>query len=1275
MKKALTCLLVFLLLASLASCNKDTTDESGDNSQNTTGESTQTSENTAAVELNAQNISEYTVVRPDRSSSDSATVKASLTLKRALEKGFGVQMNITTDWVDRGSEVPTGTKEILIGKTNRPESEKALEGLAEDEYIITSNSDGSRIVITGTTEEAISLGVAKFMEKFMGYDSATVYDDTAEEKTLSTISVPEDFSEKGEYRFMIEARKNAIISISPEKYAEAKYEYKNGVYEQNYGEWDVKGCMSSMQVASSYTDIVAVNCDSVMIYSTNEGLVRTWTEHDDIFNIDMMIAINRADLDYCDKHPEQVQTQKSGNKMIHGAKGSYYMVPTKDFIEYIWDSVEWSLINFRPNTIAFEEPEMWNSSGYSQGFKDEWKEYFGEEWQDPQSTPEAMLKSMELKTYLFERIITELSERIKKIAPETKMYIATHSTVNYNAWGITAGLNHYMATGKVEGVIGQTWSDTIRTAYPYKNKSVVDEYLNAYIDFASYLDSVEGNNFFALADPMADNSEATEIQNRYAYRQTIAASLMHPQIHRFEICPWVNRAFANVSSTYRTIQTQCYNALNYVGGKAITMHTGTPGIKYAVSDTISWLKNEKWSPATSEGLYGVTMPLATAGIPVGIKSMEQLYTADDLSDTKILILSYDNQLPMSETVNEAIADWVKKGGVLLLTSGCNDYWDAADRFWAKDGSPIINLFGKLGISGVTINRDVDFQTSDSITFAGNFSADIATDKIIPRIGRFAFVYEGAENPILTQGGSTIGFEEKVGDGHVIAVSLPTTYYANSKNGCDLLLALTKYAAQYAGLEYATTNLMLTERGRLTVAHALTENDTVEGRYIDIYDENLSVVTDPAIKKKDSLILWDISGYDLSVPRFGFSGGELLKNEDGSYKLTETADEMKFSYTSPLNTRISTRIIVPEGRYPDKVTAYNNGEEITPVIVWNNATSSLLLMIDGCAQGTDVTITWCDTPMADGQNIYFKEETVACNNKNEDAAYLIKNTAGVNDGLRFADLEGEVIYKFNISSYNDPNFALSISQNYIIEVSSDGENWTLVADYSEGGTVPHVRDGGNSTILNIKPNSYGITDDFYFRIRNSDITQGWGGTISRITWTYAVESDEAVKTDDTPDNEELSTLPAVDDSKYVVSEENGVKSYKRKVNTNSKNEDKEYLLVNTASVNDSIRFCDQSGVVVYYFDLSGTSNFEIVMSIFQNYIVEVSGDNDDWTEVADYSEGGVKEHLTTGNNRINLSIKPADYGFTDKFYVKLSNTNTAMGWGGSISNFTITYTRP
>ncbi len=38
----------------------------------------------------------------------------------------GLSLTLTTDWVGRGETVPVGTKEILIGGTNRPESENDM---------------------------------------------------------------------------------------------------------------------------------------------------------------------------------------------------------------------------------------------------------------------------------------------------------------------------------------------------------------------------------------------------------------------------------------------------------------------------------------------------------------------------------------------------------------------------------------------------------------------------------------------------------------------------------------------------------------------------------------------------------------------------------------------------------------------------------------------------------------------------------------------------------------------------------------------------------------------------------------------------------------------------------------------------------------------------------------------------------------------------------------------------------------------------------------------
>ena len=92
---------------------------------------------------------------------------------------------------------------------------------------------------------------------------------------------------------------------------------------------------------------------------------------------------------------------------------------------------------------------------------------------------------------------------------------------------------------------------------------------------------------------------------------------------------------------------QTFNALNEVGGKETVLETGTVGISYVMSDTMSWLKNTVWAPDTEKSFYGITAPLVNAGIPLNIKNLENINSADDLSDTKLLLLSYDSMLPMN----------------------------------------------------------------------------------------------------------------------------------------------------------------------------------------------------------------------------------------------------------------------------------------------------------------------------------------------------------------------------------------------------------------------------------------------------------------------------------------------------------------------------------------------------------------------------------------------------------------------------------------------------
>jgi Flp pilus assembly pilin Flp len=99
--------------------------------------------------------SEYTVVRSDYAKG--VPLEAAVAVRNAFEEKLGYEMIITSDWYKKGTDPVLPEYEILVGDTNRPESEAALEGLTGSSYIITVINN--KIVINGTTEYAILVGV------------------------------------------------------------------------------------------------------------------------------------------------------------------------------------------------------------------------------------------------------------------------------------------------------------------------------------------------------------------------------------------------------------------------------------------------------------------------------------------------------------------------------------------------------------------------------------------------------------------------------------------------------------------------------------------------------------------------------------------------------------------------------------------------------------------------------------------------------------------------------------------------------------------------------------------------------------------------------------------------------------------------------------------------------------------------------------------------------------------------------------------------------------
>ena len=116
-----------------------------------------------------------TVVRGDESSR-AVTDAASALRKQLIE--YGLTVEIKTDWVKRGEEIKRFRNEILIGPTNRPESEelyRRFESAAEPlDYIITF---GETPCIAATDESvlgAAALFAEEYVRRIAGHEEGTM---------------------------------------------------------------------------------------------------------------------------------------------------------------------------------------------------------------------------------------------------------------------------------------------------------------------------------------------------------------------------------------------------------------------------------------------------------------------------------------------------------------------------------------------------------------------------------------------------------------------------------------------------------------------------------------------------------------------------------------------------------------------------------------------------------------------------------------------------------------------------------------------------------------------------------------------------------------------------------------------------------------------------------------------------------------------------------------------------------------------------------------------
>lgn len=111
----------------------------------------------------------------------------------------------------------------------------------------------------------------------------------------------------------------------------------------------------------------------------------------------------------------------------------------------------------------------------------------------------------------------------------------------------------------------------------------------------------------------------------------------------------------------------------------------------------------------------------------------------------------------------------------------------------------------------------------------------------------------------------------------------------------------------------------------------------------------------------------------------------------------------------------------------------------------------------------------------------------------DSAYIVKNTAAAIDPIRFCDMQAELIYRFDITDLIEPQFTLTMNQEFRIEISDNKDDpWTEIITKSSGLTIHH------ETII---PFDYHINSDFYIRLTDPTTKDGGGAAIHNIDFIY------------------------------------------------------------------------------------------------------------------------------------------------------------------------------
>ncbi|HOV60930.1 MAG TPA: hypothetical protein PK349_07670 [Candidatus Hydrogenedentes bacterium] len=687
--------------------------------------------------------------------------------------------------------------------------------------------------------------------------------------------------------------------------------------------------LTNFQTPSGWRPEIDIASDMVMVYGTQKNFqerAESWKQRG--YAVSMMTGISWGGYEEYYRTPdglkkEEIQTVKSGKLLMHGNSDTVgYNVPTPAYVDFIKKVVD-PAIDAGVCGIYLEEPEFWARAGWSEGFKRCWLDFYGEPWQEPDSSVDAQYRASKLKYELYFRALRDVFRHIKARAAEKgitiECHVPTHSLINYAHWGIVSPESHLLDLEEADGYIAQVWTGTARTPTVYRNVKKERTFESGLLEYAQMLSMARpaGRKVWLLADPVEDNPDRVWSDYKVNYECTVVASLLHPEASRFEVMPWPGRIFegkypaslepdaprVGISPDYATQLLAVIDALNHMGEEESVADLGAPGIAVVVSDTMMF---QRAAPHPSDpdlsSFFGLAMPLIKMGTLPDILQLENLDRVGVPKDTRLIVLTYEGQKPLKASYHKVLADWVREGGCLLIVDDGNDPYHHVREWWneqgANDRTPLDHLSETLGL-GVTARNE----------------------------------------------------PQAVGRGWVRWWEERPRRLARSATGADALLREINQLLEKRGDAPITgKNYFEIRRGPWIVTAVMDESVSdaprvLKGNFVDVFDPALPVITEKSIAPNQRSLLYDLDWLTRKGTR-----AAVTVSAGRARNIRVTDNELAFTSRGPVNTTGRTRVLLPG---PPEVVE----SDVECARTWHAESHTLLLEYPHQAREIAFSVRW------------------------------------------------------------------------------------------------------------------------------------------------------------------------------------------------------------------------------------------------------------------------------------------------------------------------------